>query len=56
VKVSSLIRHLSDMDPDAVVTVIDPTQQVHCHVQIEEGQWAVTIESTGRVVTEQDVS
>jgi len=47
---------LFELDQDAVVTVVDPHLHVDCHPSIEAGQWAVVIASTGRIVTEGDVS
>lgn len=55
--VRELRAQLFDLpDQEAVVTVIDPHLHVDCHPSIEPGQWAVVIASTGRIVTEEDVS
>lgn len=54
--VRELRAQLFELDQNAVVTVIDPHLHVDCHISVESGQWAVTIASTGRIATEEDVS
>lgn len=47
---------LANLDPESVVTVVDPHLHVECHVTVEGSEFAVLVESTGRIVTEEDVS
>lgn len=56
--VRELREALEGLDPEALVTIVDQHYHVRCHIGIRgsEDPWTVLIESTGRVVTEEDVS
>jgi hypothetical protein len=56
VTVAELIAALVGIEPRTPVTVIDPHLHIDCHPKVSVEQWVVSIESTGRIVTEQDVS
>jgi hypothetical protein len=54
---AELIARLSELDPGTVVIVTDPVQWLSCHMELADvGPWAVLIKSTGRIITEEDIS
>lgn len=54
-KVKELRELLTYLDDEVVVTVLDPHLHVECHARSVDGPWALLIESTGRIVTEEHV-
>jgi two-component SAPR family response regulator len=54
--VRELRAQLFELDQNAVVTVIDQHLHVDCHISVDASRWVVCIESTGRIVTEEDVA
>jgi hypothetical protein len=56
VNVRELCSLLDALDPESVVTVIDPYLHAECHVAVEGSEFAVLVESTGRILSEEDIS
>lgn len=55
--VRELRKALFELDQDVIVTVIDPSLHVDCHITIESmGEHVITIESTGTIVTEEEIA
>lgn len=54
--VRELRRLLSQLDGDAIVTVWDDVLVSECDVSVERGPFTISIVSTRRVITEEDVS